>query len=378
LPNGLNVDTSTGLISGTAATGGIYPVSLSAASSAGTGLETLRLTANYTGIKGTYKGLAVVGGTDLGLFQLTLTPAGAFTGKITIPGKTYPVRGSFSSSGTCVGTIALGTTTLDIDLAIDPSVPDVTGSITAISAAGSSDYLVEGDFPAVFKAGGPPPASAGTYTVMIPAVSGTDANTPNLPGYGTMTVSARGAISLLGKLGDGTPVAVRSQLNNDGQTWTLFELLYAGKQPGCIAGNMVFESETASDCDGPLEWDKPLQTNAKAYPGPFSIGADFLAAKYSAPPLTSNTASLVLSGGNLVDSSTDSLTISVTDKVTVSGTDGLVLTLTPRTGAFSGHFLYPGTKKVTAFGGVIYQKPTPEGFGLFPDGNEWGEVQISQ
>jgi hypothetical protein len=69
--------------------------------------------------------------------------------------------------------------------------------------------------------------------------------------------------------------------------------------------------------------------------------------------------------------------ISPSNKVTVTGTDGLVLTLTPRTGAFSGHFLYPGTRKVTAFGGVIYQKPTSAGFGLFPDGDEWGEVDIS-
>jgi hypothetical protein len=378
LPNGLSVDTSSGLISGTATTGGIYPVSISATSFAGTGTETLKLTVNYTKVAGTYKGLVAVGGTDLGMFQLTLTPTGLFTGKVTIPGKTYAVKGTFSSSGTCGATITIGTTKLDLDLAIDPAIPDVTGSIAAITPTGTANYLVSGNFPEVFKAGSPPPSASGTYTVMIPAVSGTGTTTPNLPGYGTMTVSSKGAITLSGKLSDGTAVVVHSQLNNDGQTWTLFELLYPGKAPGCIAGTMTFESGINSDCDGPLEWDKPLEATAKSYPGPFSINADFLAARYSAPPLTSSTASLVLSGGNLVNSSTDALTISLTNKVTVTGTDSLVLTLTPKTGAFTGHFLYPGTKKTTAISGVIYQKPTPEGLGLFPDGDTFGQVQISQ
>ena len=72
------------------------------------------------------------------------------------------------------------------------------------------------------------------------------------------------------------------------------------------------------------------------------------------------------------------MTIAANDKVTVTGTSGVTLTLTPKTGAFSGKFLYPGTNKKTAFGGVIYQKmPPPAGFGLFLGADQSGGLEIA-
>jgi len=71
-------------------------------------------------------------------------------------------------------------------------------------------------------------------------------------------------------------------------------------------------------------------------------------------------------------------TVSSKGKVTVSGTNGVTLTVTPGTGAISGHFLYPGTDKKTPFSGMIYQKPTPAGFGLFLGNEQCGELEISQ
>jgi hypothetical protein len=60
----------------------------------------------------------------------------------------------------------------------------------------------------------------------------------------------------------------------------------------------------------------------------------------------------------------------------------LLLNLNPSalasTEAFTGTFLYPGTNKKTSFGGVIYQKPTPSGFGLFLGPDQSGSLEIDQ
>jgi hypothetical protein len=105
-------------------------------------------------------------------------------------------------------------------------------------------------------------------------------------------------------------------------------------------------------------------------------------AKYSTPVLTTGTTSgtLVFAGGNLVSSSTDTLTILATDKVTVKPADAdTTLTITPSTGVFTGKFPYALESKKLPFGGVFYTKPTssPEGFGLFLGTSETGSVTIT-
>ena len=378
LPTGLSVNTSTGLISGTVAMNGKFPMTISAVNTGGTGSATLALTVNFNGVKGTYEGMAMVGGTNAGLFTLTLMPTGKFTGKLTLAGGHYPLKGTLSSSGTFSGTVKTGAVTLDVILILDPSLPDISGTITDITAGGVS-YIVGSSLLGTYKASTLPSGLAGDYTVVIPALSGTDPTLPGGPGYGTMTVAKTGAVHIAGKLGDGSPFSVGGQLNADGQTWTLFELLYPGKHSGSIEGTMTFESGTDSDCDGTLEWVKPAQT-AGYYSGGFSTSVELMAAKYVAPPLPLTSGTIIVGGGNLAESAiSDSLTISSKGKVTVSGTNDVTLTLTPSTGAFSGKFLCPVTNTKTSFGGVIYQKPAPAaGYGLFLGTDESGGVEITQ
>ena len=193
-----------------------------------------------------------------------------------------------------------------------------------------------------------------------------------------MTVSARGAVRITGKLGDGTPMLATGQLDLGGTTCTLFVPLYGSKNPGTIAGNITFENFADSDWDGVLDWIKPAQPSATYYPGGFAITVDLLAAKYVPAPLRSG--AFTLAGGDLPAAGiSDSLTISSKNKTTVSGTNGVSLALTPGTGAFSGQFLFPGTNKKTPYSGVMYQKPAPPtGYGLFLGTVQSGEVDISQ
>jgi len=181
-----------------------------------------------------------------------------------------------------------------------------------------------------------------------------------------------------GKLGDGTAFKAAGQLHADQKTVTLFTVLYSGKNPGSIAGNIVLETSSNSDWDGVLDWVKPGQLSGAYYPGGFSLGVDLLAAKYAAPVMAPGTAVLTLGGGDLPSAAVSgTLTIASTEKVSVSGTSGITLTLTPKTGAFSGKFLYPGTDKKTSFSGVIYQKLPSIGFGLFMGADQCGALKIT-
>lgn len=47
------------------------------------------------------------------------------------------------------------------------------------------------------------------------------------------------------------------------------------------------------------------------------------------------------------------------------------------TGEFSGKFSYPGMSATKPFGGVIYQKPAPAGFGMFLGTEGCGAVEIT-
>jgi len=381
LPAGLSVNTSTGLISGAATMNGKFSVTLSATNAEGTGLAPLALTADFNGIKGSYTGLATTGGTTVGLFTLSLTANGDFTGKLTLAGAHYRLKGAFSSDDTFSGTLTAGATTLDVILSVDPSLPGVSGAITVNAPGGITSYSIESGILGVFKASTIPAGLAGRYTVIIPGVSGTDPALPHAPGFGTMNVTTKGAINIAGTLGDGTRFSAGGHLQSGGETWTLFTPLYAGKSPGSIAGTMTFETTADSDCDGMLDWTKPAQAGGILYPGGFSVSVDLLAAKYASPPLPPGPATFTLGGGNLPDSAiSDTLAISSKGKVTVSGGNngGVTLILAASPGKFSGKFLYPGTNKETSFDGVIYQKPVPAGFGLFLGTDQCGSLQITQ
>ncbi len=379
LPPGLSVNPSTGMISGTLAAGGVFPVTISASNGGGTGsaLLVVTVTTSFAGLKGSYAGLGEIGGTSGALLTLSVTAKGAFTGKFTAPGVHEKLKGAFTHYGNYIGAaVGASAGSPTVALSANAATPEISGTITTVTAGAFSNYIVETSLLGAFKS----TPLAGAYTAVIPAVTGTDPAQPGAPGYGTMTVSKKGAVHIAGKLGDGTPFTVGAQLDAGGMTWTLFDLLYAKKTPGFIAGTMTFEALPDSDCDGAVNWIKPPQATGAYYPAGFAIATNLLSAKYTAAPFTSGT-DITIGGGNLPAADiTDSLTISSRDKVTVTGTDaGVEVIPTLATGAFTGTFLDPANNNTkTPFGGVIYEKPSAEGFGLFLGTDQSGGVEISQ
>ncbi|HEX4086603.1 MAG TPA: putative Ig domain-containing protein [Chthoniobacteraceae bacterium] len=368
LPPGLTVNTSNGVINGTPAEMGKFPVQISATNLAGSRNATLALTIrfDFAAVKGAYRGFATLDGTDAGQLLVTVMPNGSFTGYLVLAGGRYPVAGTFDLYGEFDHTLRIGNAKVDLNLAIDPAPAGVSGTVSVVTASGSNSFEVSTNSTPPYSSRTIPAGIAGRYTAVFPALSGS--NLPQAPGYATMTVANTGAIHLTGKLGDGTAFTAGSRLQSDGTTWILFVPINYGKDDrGSIAGTMTFGPNSGSDGSGVLQWIKP---------GQFTTDVSLLAAKYTPPPLASGSATLTLSGGGLASAIVDDLTISSKYKVGVSGTNEASLTLTPSTGAFSGKFLYPPAGRKIPFGGVIYQLPTPNGNGLFLGTGETGAVSI--
>jgi hypothetical protein len=144
---------------------------------------------------------------------------------------------------------------------------------------------------------------------------------------------------------------------------------------------MVFQNSPQSDLAGTLDWIKPAQPPGAYYPASFSVSVDLIAAKYAPLAINSTTASLIFSATNLDGSPiAEPLNISPSGKVTIDRANNdanVSLAVFPATGLFSGTVLLPVSRKEASFGGVIYQKPAPAGFGLFMDTGACGTVEIA-
>jgi len=365
LPSGLEVSSSTGLISGAPTVTGSFSATINVINLGGTGSALLSIVLATPPAPVISSSLSATG-TDAFAFNYQITAsnypvafsAGGLPPGVTCSGSTGLISGTPIMTGTFPGTISAmnlgGTDTESFTVIILPTPPGITSALSATGTYGAAfNYRITGsNIPTSFNATGLPAGLS--VTPLTGVISGTPGQT-------------------------GT---TESQLQTNGTTWTLFTPLYAGKHPGSLAGTMVFDSSTTSDCNAIVDWIKPAQVSGAYYPGGFAaLSVDLLAAKYAAPPLAPGPATITLTGGNLpAPGITDDLTISTRDGLTVNGSNdgGLnALSLTPGTGAFTGKFRDPVSNKETTFHGVIYQKPPAQGYGLFLGADESGAVSLT-
>jgi formylglycine-generating enzyme len=380
LPPGLTLDGSTGVISGVLAGGGVYPATISAINAGGTGSEILTITVftNVTQLVGSYSGLAAIDGTNVGQFTATVSGSGAVTGKLSIPPETFPFKGAFSPQlGTFEVIQSTGTQTLDLLLRLNAAQPGISGSMVTYSeASGPTEFTINGGLLKTYTASTIPAGIVGYYTAALPPVSSTNAALPQAPCYGTMRVATNGVITLSGRLGDNSAFSVRSQLQADGKTWTLYSSLYGGKTPGVIAGTATFSGTALTLLSGTIDWVK-YPGDAGLYSTGFSTALSLTGAAYSKTALTSGTGKIEYVGGGLLFGSgsntfltgSNTLVISPAQKATViltgSGTGATAVTINPNTGTFSGHFPYPLDNKSTPFSGVLILTGSETGYSGF-------------
>ena len=216
---------------------------------------------------------------------------------------------------------------------------------------------------------------AGKYTVIFPA----DTNSPAGPfgdGFGAVTVTTKGAVSLAGTLADGTKVTQKTALSKNSQ-WPLYAPLYKGK--GSLISWLTFTNETDTDFNGLFNWFKQAQAT-KYYSGGFTNEA-MLAGSHYVPPTATNLIINITNGvvgftnGNLAAGFTNLVMIDAKGKVLNQGTNKLSVTFSKSSGTFSGSATPPGGGKSISFRGALLQKQNL-GSGFFLGTNASGRVSI--
>ncbi|MGD1085541.1 MAG: hypothetical protein ABSA47_12450 [Verrucomicrobiota bacterium] len=274
----------------------------------------------YPPFKGAYRGLFLdpvhgVTPTNAGYVTLTLTTNGAYTGKLYLGAASYPLSGQFEfpsdyaqgdttnwteellkpGAGLSLD-VALG---LDLDTNLtDPGAGFLTGSISAEYSKSESGFhtnfwtaSVMGELSQYESSTNTEP---GVYNVAVPPVGSDSSQGPGGYGYGTATLTSKGAVRLVLNLADGVSPAVSfsSAVAADG-SFPFFNPLYSGK--GVILGWLQFTNDPVNlaDLEGYNVWWAKLPAADKFYTNGFSTLATpfvsmVIGSHYAAPKAGSN------------------------------------------------------------------------------------------
>ena len=374
-----------------------------------------------TGVTGTYNGgitpsasLPASGGSGPGgvgtastfstegYVSVTVQNTGAFSGSLKIDGSTLAAAGKFDANGVARFGTSMSTTltinrpdkpALFVSMAINSGTKQITGKVTqanGIEVTAVSSIVAERAFysatnpvpPTAFGATTNRPAT-GTYTavtaLMDPGVL-TVGEVAGYYGYGSVTLSAEGLMTLTLMLPDGTPVTQSTTISQTG-TWRLFAQLYPGLK-GLLAATVSIDHSQASGDLSSLEarWLCPVQ-DRQHYPAgwPEGVTLQFAGSKYvvaagsSIIPLNQATGT---GDGNATLTIIDGLqSPALIKKVDISPGDGVTevpaessysFTLDRKTGRFSGTFLHSDGTTVP-YTGVVFQKTTSsaKAYGFF-------------
>ena len=341
--------------------------------------------ANFAAVAGVYQGLVQSNSPSQqtsGVISITAGATGAFSAKLTVGGASYSFKSGFNNNGDGISVIPRdGAPPLTVTLHID--LTNGTDQITGTVSDGTFTSAVTANLSVFNSRSNPATPYEGSYTVLLPPnPADTGPGFPQGNGYGTVTVDAGGKIRFSATLGDGTRVSQSAIVSKDGM-WPVYVALY-GKQ-GSLSGWVTFTNIVGvSDLGGTLSWFKPPTPRAKFYPNGFATQTALLGSQYAAPTigtpaLTVSSAAcnlLVTSGaGNLASFVSNSVNLAANNKVSLCGTNGCKLTITTRTGLFSGSFVNPATAKSATFRGALFQKQN-DGAGLFLGTDQTGFVTV--
>lgn len=303
---------------------------------------------------GSYTSVITQNGAPVGSVTFKLTPTGVATGSLVLNGKTF----AFKKSIDAAGRIALRFTRRglpDVTAALNVFALGGVGQTGGIVADGAHAYEIAPHrrLAPTLPAG----VAARKYTARLVGGPGGD-------GFATFAVSKAGRVTLAGKLGDGTAISVGVPLRADG-SFVIQRTLYTAPR-GSIYGVVTFATTAGSSARGTLAWVKPqqLKPGTQTYPTGFNATVDFTASTFAAsastPTLSSTNghANVTVAGGGLQQTITHRVSIGALDqiKIDVPGTDALTLRVNRASGAVSGSFVDPDSKRLMPVSGTIFQQ----------------------
>jgi hypothetical protein len=329
---------------------------------------------------GTYRVLASVDATHLGVVDATVTRGG----RVTVSG--FLDGGRFAGAANLQ---AMGGQNVGINLVIrrklepNKSLRLVWASDLSLTAEIVADESVL--FSAVGrKAVISPFADGVTYTLFAPHVNVGGNAGGRVTAYAYLNISPQGKAIMRGKLGDGTSFTAASRIQSDGRVPIYTSL--QGKTANVLAGFLVpavlgAQSDTVGFVALVGAGGASIPSYAKNYRDlvPFS-GKVFVPGSPEHQPLTFNSLprrlGLSASLGGLTGVSFP-IPVWVGTKGQVSGIIGITrITVNGSTGEFSGAFLPPGRFNTLPFSGIL--KPdTNEGVGNFRGPTAAGEIRLT-
>lgn len=311
---------------------------------------------------GIYGGALARNNSAEGYWVLTTTGIGAFTGSLYLDGVKTSIKGIFGFDGTFTKTVTRNAPLppLIINLQLNTLDNSITGTVSA--GANTYDVVLLRNLP-VYSSKTPTPR-AGKYTTLI-TPSGVGPNIPAGTGFGKMTVSPKGAVVIVGKLGDGEPFAVGSFLTGEEEV-PVYAPAYP-KDKGYIAGLLNFGGQADSEITGVLSWKKPAKDTDLLYPLGFDTSALFRGARYLGGnpvlPLELASPNATLAFGMTAPKSLSITTKNVVSVVAPVG-DATKVKIDAASGIFTGTYLDGGVRR--PFSGAIFQGVDgPRGQGFF-------------
>lgn len=330
----------------------------------------------FAGRAGSYNGLfyEMSGGVRhdaSGFFNLVLRPNGSFSARLQQGAKKSSFTGTFDLEGNVTNSVKRsGTNNVTVELALAlEGAEQITGRITN----GSWEAVLVADRAAFNAKTAPATNYANSYTLLIPGSTNAPAE-PAGDGAGSFKVDASGNVKFTGVLADGSPMAQKVPLSRDG-AWPFYVSLYGGR--GSTLGWLRITNSDQTDLGGRVSWSRPPGPRPKVHTNGFALDSMLVGSFYRAPGTNTifglANAVVLLSDGNLNESFTNDVTLAPKAKVTDGGTNKLKLTLTQKTGRFTGSVKPPGIKKTVTFKGTILQKQGYGG-GYFLGTNQSGRV----
>ncbi len=312
-----------------------------------------------------------------GYLRLTLCADGTFSGLLIYAGVRQPLRGAFDEWGnfTTRFTRLVDDEPQTFTLTLRLDLLDATRPLTGTLSDGTLTSRLTAARPAI-------PTRAvfspqGVYKILLQP---DESAGPLGIGYGTLKVTSRGSVSVVGKLGDGRNLATAGSIKPDG-TFTLYIHLRQARaaRAGAVWGAVKFDdSNPMSDCTGALRWFMPdVGENIVGFDAsPNLIGSrhtPIRGERVIALAEDRANASIDIGGGTYLEA----LTIDAANKVIVEqgGDEKLTLTINPDAASFRGAFVEEVTDprpgfKTRRINGVFLKKLNMGG-GLYlgPDGS---------
>lgn len=308
-----------------------------------------------------------------GSFTAKISSQGAFSASVRQGGAKYSFSGQLGLTGAWSTNSIKGAPGMAASLQLDVSRGILTGRLNSNTLWSATLTACLNPYNArTNKAPG-----AGKYTVVIPA--GTNAATqPGGNSVATLNLSTAGAVSLSGKLADGTPFSESTTLAAGGD-WPLYVSLYANH--GNVFGWLSFTNDSAATnaIQGWVAWNKPLAAglyaNGFAYYTEDIIGSSWTNA---GPYLTWTNGVIELQDGNLSQGLTNQINLNAHGKLTdVTATNKLKLSLTTSSGLWSGSIVNPTTHKAVKLTGVVLRN-RDLGYGFFTGTNQSGSIYLGR